>query len=469
MAINLMGLVSGFAEGASERIDDEREKEETALANRFKLAAVNKMTREKEANELKGLYAERIKNFNAAYPEAEEAEVIAAVSTESNYTNLMDAYKAGTPVDLKKHLYVNRDLIPEDFKDSLSYINKQIAPRFASADAAAAEQSRSVFGATVTPDEKTKETYASQYGASAADLERYSRDTVTVADLPAMGSLDAAALKAPKKLDARIEDLRTQLDDATEEEKGVIKARIEELVGYQKVGQDPKTLTEEANRVSVRLLRASAEEKPALEEELKTINARIRSNAEAQAQEKDRATAKGMKPLTFAETRKAVETAQVMALENTLGLDAIKQGKLVEEYKDEDTGEIRTKVRGINAKDLPEIQAIARKAALDHLKINGHIRQDGTLTDYATVILSMQGYIDPATGKLKEDPVTQKNRQDTENEANRQRKNEAPPTTEQGQKAATMDQVRAIAANLKKPVEEIKKDMIANGYVITGE
>ena len=283
-----------------------------------------------------------------------------------------------------------------------------------------------------------------------------------------MGSLDAAALKAPKKLDARIEDLRTQLADVPEEEKGVIKARIEELVSYQKVGQDPKTLTEEANRVSVRLLRASAEEKPALEEELKTINARIRSNAEAQAQEKDRATAKGMKPLTFAETRKAVETAQVISLESTLGLDAIKEGKLIEEYKDEN-GETQTRIRRINAKDLPEIQAIARKAALDHLKINGHIRQDGTLTDYAREILSMQGYIDPATGKLKEDPVTQENRQKTENEANRQRKNEAPPTTEQGQKTATMDQVRAIAANLKKPVEEIKKDMIANGYVITGE
>jgi hypothetical protein len=398
MAINLTGFISGYAKGATKRIDDEREKEETALSNRFKLAAVNKMTREKEANELKGLYAERIKNFNAAYPEAAEEEVLAAISTETSYNTLMDAYNKGSPLNLKEHLVLNKDNIPEGFTTARSYLDKVITPQVTRGSAS--DQTRYVMGADVSPSEKARARAASQYGASADELESYAQSSGAVPDLPVFGSVKNTT---PKKLDARIEDLRTQLADAAEEEKGVIKARIEELVGYQKVGQDPKTLTEEANRVSVRLLRASAEEKPALEEELKTINARIRSNAEAQAQEKDRATAKGMKPLTFAETRKAVETAQVMALENKLGLDAIKKGKLVEEYKDEVTGEIHTKVRGINAKDLPEIQAIARKAALDHLKINGHIRQDGTLTDYAREILSMQGYIDPATGKLKEE------------------------------------------------------------------
>ena len=202
MAFNLTGFVSGFAKGASERIDQEREKEETALANRFKIAAVNKLQREKEANELRSVYADRIKNFSSAYPEAEEQEILAGVSTDVMYNNLMEAYNKGEKVDLKKHLVVNKDMIPEDFTDSLSYIDKFLTQTPAAA--ATAAQSRSVFGATVTPDEKTRQLQASQYGATPEELEPYAQGAGAIKDLPALGSLSTDFLKKNKSSKDRL-------------------------------------------------------------------------------------------------------------------------------------------------------------------------------------------------------------------------------------------------------------------------
>jgi hypothetical protein len=398
MAINLMGFVSGFAKGASERIDDEREKEETALANRFKLAAVNKMTREKEANELKGLYAERIKNFNAAYPEATEEEVIAAVSTENIYSNLMDAYNKKKPVDIKKHLYVNRDLIPEDFTDSLSYINKRIAPRFASSETAAAEQSRSVFGATVTPDEKMKQTYASQFGASAADLEKYSRGTATVEDIPAMGSLNIAALQDPEE---RLKEARLGLLDAeTDEEKMAFKEKIDEINGAMNYGTDPKTLQAEVNRVSIMLEDETDPAKVAmLNKKLNSLNERIKSNTVAQAKESERAKEFGDSPRTWEQLKKMVEGAQVAALEE-IGITDNERKRIIVETPD------GLKYRRKKLEDRPEIASVARNAALDALRSSGYIKPDGTIEKYAIdVLISLGLYVG---GKIIPDPMENK-------------------------------------------------------------
>ena len=49
----LMGLITGFAQGTSDRITEERLEEKTLLANRFKLAAANKKQRDVEDKEKK--------------------------------------------------------------------------------------------------------------------------------------------------------------------------------------------------------------------------------------------------------------------------------------------------------------------------------------------------------------------------------------------------------------------------------
>ena len=49
MNIAMMGLIQGFAQGTSDRITREREEEKTLIANRLKMAALNKKQREEEA------------------------------------------------------------------------------------------------------------------------------------------------------------------------------------------------------------------------------------------------------------------------------------------------------------------------------------------------------------------------------------------------------------------------------------
>lgn len=44
----MMGLLTGFAKGTAQRIDDEREEEKTLIANRLKMAAINKKKRQEE-------------------------------------------------------------------------------------------------------------------------------------------------------------------------------------------------------------------------------------------------------------------------------------------------------------------------------------------------------------------------------------------------------------------------------------
>jgi hypothetical protein len=276
MAINLMGFVSGFAKGATQRITEEREKEETALANRFKLAAVNKMTREKEANELKGLYAERIKNFNAAYPEAAEEEVLAAVSTESNYKNLMAAYDTGEKVNLKSYLTVNKDSIPKDFTTAREYIDKMITPQVTGGGEAA--QTRSVFGARVTPSDETRRLTASQFGISADELDAYSQGSVAVPDLPAMGSLSSDLMKAPETVAQRVAKARSSLQQAELSGDTTAKEEAQKIISAGIAAESfgkPYNLKEEVDTMKSEALKLKDSADPAEVAKRKAIESQI--------------------------------------------------------------------------------------------------------------------------------------------------------------------------------------------------
>ena len=474
MGINLKGFATGFAKTLATRIEDERDKEEKILSNRFNLAASNRLTRQKEAAELRKVYETRVKNFNSAYPMATEQQIAAAISTETNYDTLMKAHEEGFSDDEKANVlsnYVKVGEMPEKFTTAMDLVEQRVQPQVGEVKQAKGQTNKLLGFIDVSPGERKRQMYAEQYGVGADELDAYAEGAAPVSDLGSMGSVSSGFLKKPKSPEDRLKNLRLALMDAeTEDEKITVQEEIDKTIGAMNYGTNPKTLQEEVNRVSLMLEDETDPTKiEAMKKKLASLNTRIKSNTEAQAQEKDRAAEKGMKPLTYSEITRAVEKAQVIALEKTLGLDAIKKNKLLQEYKDEVTGETRTRMRRVTAEDLPEIQSLQRKAILDYLKINGYIKPDGTLLDHARAILSMYQFIDPETGKLTEDPINKNNRQDTENEANRQRKNEAPPTTEQGQKTATMDQVRAIAKNRNKTAEEIRADMIANGYVITGE
>ena len=468
MNIAMMGLIKGFAQGTSERIDKEREDEEALITNRFKMAAINKKQREEEAGALKEAAKARLDQVNTLFPGASLEQRLALISNETMFS--LAVKNADTLADKEKldsFIVVNKEKIPSTFKTAQDYINS-ITAKPAGEMKMPEQQSREVFFADVTPSAGRQQKIAQQFGTSAEELYAYEKATGPIS-ASVYGSVNLEALKKPKDLEDQIKEIDLKATDpaTSEDERAVLNERKAVLIAQQNFGQDPKTLQEEANRISLKLLKAEGEEKTDLQAQLDKVNKQIRSNSAAQAQEKDRAEKAGDKPLTFAETRRMVESAQVAALEAATGLDAVTKGKLLEEYTDED-GVKRIRQRRVRPTDIPEIASIARKAAIDALKINGHIDANGNLSLHARGVLTGLGLLD-AQGRIIPDPLEAKGRQDTENEANRQRGDTPAPSTPQGQKTATMDQVRAIAAKRGKTVDEIKKDMEANGYVITGE
>jgi hypothetical protein len=63
----LVGLITGFAKGTSERITEERAEEKTLIANRFKMAAINKKQRDLEDQAKKEKAEERNAQINTFY------------------------------------------------------------------------------------------------------------------------------------------------------------------------------------------------------------------------------------------------------------------------------------------------------------------------------------------------------------------------------------------------------------------
>lgn len=388
----MMGLIKGFAEGTSDRITKEREEEKTLIANRFKMAAINKKQREEEDKVKKEAAKARNEQINTLLPGASLEQRLALMSNETMFNLAIENKDVLADKEkLDEFIVINKEKIPANFKTVQDYINS-LTSKPQGPSKMPEMQTREVFFSRVSPDQRQMDAMASQYGSSAADLLAY--EGVTEAEaMPSFGSVNLDVIKTPKKLATQIEELRTSLVDASPEEQVAITSKIEELVAFQNVGQSPKTLKEEADRISVRLLKATGEEKAKLQSELNRVNNNIRSNAEAQAQEKDRAATTGGKPLTFNETLKMVEQAQVSSLSKQLGMDVIKQGKMIETVTDPD-GTTRERIRAPRAGDAPEITRVAEQGAVDYLKATGHIKPDGSLTNYALNILTAKG-IDP--------------------------------------------------------------------------
>ena len=413
MGINLKGFATGFAKTLATRIEDERDKEEKILSNRFNLAASNRLTRQKEASELRKVYETRVKNFNSAYPMATEQQIAAAISTETNYDTLMKAHEEGFSDDEKANVlsnYVKVGEMPEKFTTAMDLVQQRVQPQVGEVKQAKGQTNKLLGFIDVSPSERKRQMYAEQYGVGADELDAYAEGAAPVSDLGSMGSVSSGFLKKPKSPEDRLKNLRLALMDATDEdEKEKLERQIDEAVSIMNYGTSPKTLTEEVNRVSLALEDETDPDNIAiLNKKLDSLNKRIQSNTQAQAQEKDRAKEFGGSIRTYPETRKMIEDAQVAALERMKGITEEDRKRFVVETP---TG---PKVRKIRPEDRPEIASIAREAALDALRSSGHIRPDGSMTDYARDILIGLGLF--VKGEIIPDPMEDIKNVDTERE-----------------------------------------------------
>ena len=445
----LMGLITGFAKGTSDRITEERADEKSQLSNRFKMAAINKKQRDIEDQAKKEKAEERNDQINTFYAGASLAQRLAMMSNETMFNLAIENKEAlsgeANKEKLDKFIVVNEDKIPKNWKTVQDYIaSLKSAPQAAAT--MQDEQTREVFGFRVTPNQAEMDGIASQFGSTAAELRAY-ENMPAASSSPVLGSVNLDVLKTPEKLGDRIEKARQSLVGATPEEAAAIKSNIEELVAFQNVGLSPKTLTADADRIAMLLKNATGQEEVALKAELAKVNGLIRSNGAAQAQEKDRATEFGGKALTFNETLKLVEMAQVSSLSKSFGLNVLKEGKMIEVVTESD-GSTREKTRSPRAGDAKEFTIVSDKAAIDYLTQTGHIRPDGSMSDYAKNILIAKGInlgAQPTPTEEKVDPAAP-----------------AAPAP----KTATMAQVEAIAKKNNLSVDAVKADMESKGFII---
>lgn len=142
-SIALMGLLTGFAKGAKERAEREREENEELIKTRLKLASVAKQKRETETAARKTALTERY-NTISPFLDGSESEVVklALISNEAIAKDFVERKSRGESVDFDSYLVRNNDKIPTNFESVQKYIDTiSAAPA-----PVAPEQMRAAFG-----------------------------------------------------------------------------------------------------------------------------------------------------------------------------------------------------------------------------------------------------------------------------------------------------------------------------------
>lgn len=215
-SIALMGLLTGFAKGATARIEKEREENEELIRSRLKLAAVNKQKRDVETSARK---KELLERYNTISPYLDdtinEQEKLALISNETFAKEFAQRKSAGEALDLKSYLQINKDKIPKNFTTVQEYINSlQTTPEAVSPDQmqAALGERRGFLGARtgVSPGGAERIARSLGSGASAAELLAYERAAPSegepLADVARFGVIQAE--ESFKTLESKAQKLR---------------------------------------------------------------------------------------------------------------------------------------------------------------------------------------------------------------------------------------------------------------------
>ena len=213
----LMGLITGFAQGTSDRITEERLEEKTLLANRFKLAAANKKQRDIEDKEKKETASQRNSQINTFFAGASLEQRLALMSNETMF-NLAIENKdtlAGpaNQSKLNEFIVLKADEIPKDYKVAQDYVTSlKSVPQ---GEAKMPEmQAREVFFSRVTPDQREMDGMAAAFGtSSAAELLAYENMPDATAS-PVFGSVNLDVLKKKPGIDDRLKAAGTVYTDA---------------------------------------------------------------------------------------------------------------------------------------------------------------------------------------------------------------------------------------------------------------
>ena len=218
MSVALTGFLTGFAKGAKERIEKEKEENEAFIANRLKTAATNRLLRQKEVEAQKQLLKDRLESVSAFLPpDATEEQKLALVSNKEIADTFVAARKDNPNLDVNKFLVVNKDKVPKNFTSVQQYLDTISASPtpVAQEQIDTIRQTQGAFGARVGAN---VEKMAQQYGVSAGELLAYEQP-MTTPELPQFASINLETLRKPsiKDIDDRLKERQSKYLDAVEQ------------------------------------------------------------------------------------------------------------------------------------------------------------------------------------------------------------------------------------------------------------
>jgi hypothetical protein len=212
-----VGFVTGFAKGAKERIEKEREDEEALISNRLKMAAANKIKREKETDAQKALLTSRYEKVLPYVAGLSEQQILGLVSNDEIATQFYNRASKGETVDVNTFLKINEDKIPQNFttvKNLIAQISAAPAP-VDSKTIDSLTDTEGFFGARLMTPGRLQKT-AQQFGGSAEELLAYEQPQ-EIEQLDNIARINVDMLRPKKDGDDRLKDAEIAVFDAIDQ------------------------------------------------------------------------------------------------------------------------------------------------------------------------------------------------------------------------------------------------------------
>lgn len=342
-----LSFLGGYAKGANEEIDKQREKEEQYIQDRMKMAAATRLQKQKEAEaqrkeleEAKGTLS-AIPSFASAKPEQQ----IALLASPVIRKQFIDRTNAGEMVDLDNLMEVNADKL-KAYPTVDSYIQSfKAKPKTAEDQTMAAfQQPRRAFGATTGTDEEGLRQNAARFGMTPEEALGWEAGAEDMPSTSGFATLKPQAL-APHDIDGQRKLLESEAiaaqRDLTSSDPVVAekaKSKLEDVktkaIGLKSLeriiegGPEKAAWQDEYNGVMLAIVNSAPGSPERKRWEARKIDM---EKTLALGKEKPKGdTPDALKPATFSQLRTAANDAMLTALRMQYGADALKGVSMVQ-------------------------------------------------------------------------------------------------------------------------------------------
>jgi hypothetical protein len=339
MGLALLGALAGFATGAAERIEKEREENAELIKSRLQLAAVNKKRREEERKAAQEEYRKRFSTVSPYLGSGVPEEIkLALISNENVAQEFAERSKAGEALDAVTFVREKAEDIKKKLPSTFSTTRNWIDTYGAAPAALTDEQMKQAFGrqegffgANVGVSPGRAERIARGLGGgSARELLAYENmqplqkdslaDLVTI-NREQYGPMADSVEKAFEKAQMNLFNAERRLN---KDDPRLIKLREETKALRAQIEAPVKSLDERANKLASQLQMAESEgdadSAAAIKSQLDVLYTAIKNHKTAM---------EGNKPKSVATITSSVEKAIQTRLEEKYGVELFSEPKTI--------------------------------------------------------------------------------------------------------------------------------------------